>query len=116
MNEIETISTNRMNAQIYPFPIYIFSLYASRPFRDAYQACIYVNRNNLGLLEYQPSRDDPEMYETSVDAMFNFATPESVIESLRMFHHDFLAKHRITVEGDNTPIESLELPPDFDNS
>lgn len=110
----ETISIDRIKIQTWPSPYYIFWLIDSIPFKDAYQACLYVNRLEKNKLEYQPFRSEADMFGIPLDAMFDFATPESVIQSLRLFHHEFLTKHGITIPAyDSTRADTIELPPDL---
>lgn len=129
-NTDQSASMDRMHT-LYDGQLYVFWLISSRPLAyDAYQSVLSVHCNSHRL-EYRPSKDDEifndilkelhieprygsKPFTCPTDAMFDFSTPESIIQSLHLFHFDFLTEHGIRIEHVIKPVGALQLPEGLD--
>jgi len=113
-NSIKSISIDRCvsfgrNAAV------SFWLIDSLPIYDSNQMYLYVNEDSDQEIQYV---DRYKRCTWPMDSLFDLSTPESVIQSLWVFHHDFLTQHCITIDMINTEvkaIESVELPEGFES-
>lgn len=100
------------------YPMYVFWLIDSLEDDDEHQSVVLVvKRDDHFVLEYLPVIRQEPIDMVVMNDMFDLSTPESIVQSLRLLHHDFLTKHGLSIETLKTPnktIESVGLPEGFD--